>query len=247
MIRFLLALIFVTLFLIITLPIQLVVWLLGKKWPKIPDKVSYPLVGWCFNVILWIAGTKKTVIGKEKVPTDQAVLYIGNHRSFMDILATYPEVVGPTGYLSKDTFKKVPSLNSWMYIMHCIFLDRSDIKQGLKCILDCIELIKNGYSVTIFPEGTRNRENDTLMEFHEGSFKVALKTGCPIIPMCINYDGEVFEEHLPRIKPMRIIVEYGDPIYPDKLAPEDKKHIGAYTRDIMIEMYKKNKESFGAK
>jgi len=242
MIRFLVALIFVVLFLIITLPLQLVLMLIRKKWPAAPDKISYPLVGWCLKSLYLIAGIKLTVVGKENIPTDRAVLFIGNHGSFFDILLTYPEVIRPTGYLAKKELGKVPGLNFWMYVMHCIFLDRKDIKKGLQCILECIDLVNNGVSMTVFPEGTRNKNRDELMEFHEASFKIATKTKCPIIPMCITYEGEVFEDHLPKLKPGRAIVEYGKPIYIDELEVDQKKRIGAYTRDILSDMYKSNKE-----
>ena len=69
--------------------------------------------------------------------------------------------------------------------LHCLFLDRKDIKQGLKTILEGIEKVKSGISICIFPEGTRNKVNDTFLPFHEGSFKIAEKSGCPIIPMSI--------------------------------------------------------------
>lgn len=242
MIRFLVVIIIVVVFLIITLPVQLVLWLLGKKWPKLPDKVSYPLVCGLFRLICFLAGLKITVIGKDRIPKDQAVLYIGNHRTLFDIVIAYPLVATPAGFLSKDTFKKVPGLNAWMIIMHCLFLDRNDIKQGLKMILKCIEMIKDGISVVIFPEGTRNREPDTFLEFHEGSFKVAVKSGCPIVPMCLNYSGDTIEDHLPIMKPGRAIIEFGEPIYLDQLEPEQKKHIGAYTREVMMEMYANNKK-----
>ena len=228
MIRLVLIVLFITLFLIVSLPVQLIVWLLSKKWPTAPDYVSYPMVGWCFKVVLFIAGTKLTVIGKEKVPTDQAVLYVGNHRSFFDIVTTYPLAVRPTGYLAKKELKKIPGLNIWMTIMHCVFLDRNDLKQGLKCILECISLIERGISVTIFPEGTRNTEEGTMLPFHDASFKVATKTGCPIVPMVIVGTGAILEDHFPFIRPAKVTIEYLDPVYPADMSPEDKKHIGSF-------------------
>lgn len=71
-----------------------------------------------------------------------------------------------------------------MRYLHCLFLDRKDIKQGLKTILTAIEKIKSGISICIFPEGTRNKNKDELelLPFHEGSFKIASKSGCAIHP-----------------------------------------------------------------
>lgn len=242
MLRLIVVVLFVAIFLILSLPIQLVIWLLSKKWPSVPDYVSYPLVGWCFKVILFLSGTKMTVLGEDRIPRDTAVLYVGNHRSYFDIVTTYTRVIRPTGYLAKDDLKKIPGLNIWMTLMHCIFLDRKDLKQGLKCILDCIELIKKGISVTIFPEGTRSTEEDKFLPFHDGSFKVATKTGCPIVPIAINNTGAIFEDHLPYIKPARVTIEYLDPIYLDELSADDKKHIAAYVQSKIEDAYYRNKE-----
>ena len=64
-----------------------------------------------------------------------------------------------------------------MRYLHCLFLDRKDIKQGLKTILTAVDKVKSGISICIFPEGTRNRNKDELdmLPFHEGSFKIATK------------------------------------------------------------------------
>ena len=87
--------------------------------------------------------------------------------------------------------------------------------------------------------------NHTFMEFHEGSFKIAAKTGCPIIPMTIYNSGDIFEDHLPKIKKTRVILEYGKPVYIKDLPKEDQKRIGAYTQKIIKDTYFKIKEEAG--
>ena len=196
----------------------------------------------CFSVHP-VAGVKLTVIGEENVPTDVPVLYIGNHRSFFDVPLTYPRCPIRTGYIAKKEMEKVPLLSTWMKRLHCLFLDRNDLKQGLKTILTAIEKVKSGISICIFPEGTRNKNEDELdmLPFHEGSFKIAAKTNCPIIPMAISGSADIWENHFPRVKKTHVILEYGKPIYIDQLEKEDKKHLGAYTQNIIHEMLVKNK------
>ena len=178
------------------------------------------------------------------MPKDQAVLYIGNHRSFFDILLTYVLCPDLTGYVAKKEMEPIPLLSTWMRYLHCLFLDRKDIKEGMKTILTAIEKVKSGISICIFPEGTRNKGTDELelLPFHDGSFKIATKSGCPIIPMAISNSAEIFENHFPKIKPCKVVVEYGKPIYPEELSREDKKRLGAYTQGIILEMLKKNRE-----
>lgn len=170
------------------------------------------------------------------------MLYIGNHRSFYDILLTYTRCKRPTGYVAKYEMHSIPLLSDWMRYLHCLFLNRKDIKQGLQIIRKAIEEIKAGISICIFPEGTRNKgDNETeLLPFHEGSFKVATRGNCPIIPMAISHTSAIFEDHLPRICKAHVVLEYGAPIYPEQLPKEDRKRLGAYTREIIMEMLKKN-------
>lgn len=242
MIRFLLVATFVILFLVLSIPLLFIEWIIGKFNMDLKSKSSLAIVNWAFRVCLFLAGTSVTVIGEENVPKDVPVLYIGNHRSYFDILITYIRVPRPTGYIAKKEMLRYPLLSNWMKNLHCLFLDRKDIKQGLKTILTAIEKVKSGISICIFPEGTRNRVNDTFMEFHEGSFKIVEKTGCPIIPMSINNSAQIFEDHIPKIKKAHVVLEYGKPIYPAELSKEERKHLGVYTQNIIKETYFKNKE-----
>ena len=89
MIRLILALLFAILYLIIGIPVLGVEWIIAKFNKQAADLGQLRMVQWAFRVILFICGTKVTVIGEENVPKDQAVLYIGNHRSYFDIIITY--------------------------------------------------------------------------------------------------------------------------------------------------------------
>ena len=242
MIRFILIVITVVGFLILSIPILLAEWIIGKFAPIQKDISSLRLIQGVFRFILKIAGTRITVIGEENVPKDTPVLYIGNHRSYFDILLTYVLCPDTTGYIAKKEMEPIPLLSNWMKYLHCLFLDRKDIKEGLKTILTAIDEIKKGVSICIFPEGTRNKHDSELemLPFHEGSFKIATKTNCPVIPIAIHNSAEIFEAHLPKIHPCRVVVEYGEPIYPEQLSKDEKKHLGSYTRNVILEMLKKN-------
>ena len=242
MIRFILVCIVVIGYLILSIPILLVEWIIGRFSPEKKDISSLRIIQAVFRFILTITGAKITVIGEENVPEDTPVLYIGNHRSYFDILLTYSRCPIRTGYIAKKEMEKIPLLSTWMRYLHCLFLDRKDIKKGLKTILSGIELIKSGISVCIFPEGTRNRnESDLeLLEFHEGSFRLATKTDCLIVPIAMNNTVSIFEKQFPKIRKNHVVLEYCKPFRPSELSKEDKKHIGEYTRTQILETLKKN-------
>ena len=242
MIRFICIVIFVVLFLILTAPVRFVLWLIHKSSPYASDVASLRIVQWAFKVILRITGVETTVIGEENVP-DEPVLFIGNHRSYFDILLTYSRCRRLTGYVAKKEMEKYPGLSSWMRRLHCLFLDRSNPKEGLKMILEAIDDVKNGISICIFPEGTRNKgEELTMLPFRDGAFKIATKSGCAVIPVSMNNTAEIFENHFPKIRKTHVVIEYGKPIYPDQLDKDTKRHIGGYVETIIRETIKKNAE-----
>lgn len=177
--RTILVVLYVFLFLLLGLPVLGIEWIISKFNKQAADISQLRIVQWGFRCVSFLSGIRLTVKGEENVPTDQAVLYIGNHRSFFDIVVTYARCPGLTGYISKDGVNKVPVLGIWMRRLYCLFLDRKDLKQGLKVILSAIDQVKSGISICIFPEGTRNKDAehpDTLLPFKEGSFKIAQKT-----------------------------------------------------------------------
>lgn len=240
MIRFIIVVIFLVTFLILSIPVFFIEWLIGKVNRKTRDVSSLRIVQWGFKCILKVTGVETVVIGQENIP-DEAVLYIGNHRSFFDILLTYSRCPGLTGYVAKKEMEKIPLLSTWMKYLYCLFLDRENIKEGLKTILQAIDYIKEGISICIFPEGTRNKgEELSMMDFKDGAFKIATKTNCAIIPVSMNNTAEIFENHFPKIKKTKVIIEYGKPIYPNELDKEDKKHIGDYVQNIIQMTINKN-------
>lgn len=236
MIRTILIALTLFLYLVLLLPVLGIEWIYHKINPEKADYQQLRMVQAAFRLMLKMTGARIQVIGEENVPKDRAVLYVGNHKSYFDILLTYSRVPRLTGYVAKKEMESFPILSIWMKRLHCLFLDRKDIKQGLKTILTGIDLIKNGISVCIFPEGTRNKSNDRLLPFKEGSLKMAEKTGCPIIPFAITNSSKLFEDHMPFVRPCDIIIEYGKPIYPAELPREEKKFLGAYCRKQIEDM-----------
>ena len=195
MIRFICIAVFLILYLILSIPVFLVEWIIGKFNRRAKDISSLRIVQWGFKVILKMTGVTTTVIGEENVP-DEPVLFIGNHRSYLDILKT---------------------------------------------ILQAIDYVKNGISICIFPEGTRNNgEELSMLPFRDGALKIAEKTGCAIIPISMNNTADIFEAHFPRVKKVHVVIEYGKPIYPKELDKETRKHLGIYCHDLIQDTIKKN-------
>lgn len=244
MIRFVLSLLIAAIYLILTLPVLLILWLIGKYRPGLRDRAARAMIRWIFRVLLAAAGVKVTVIGAERVPTDTAVFYAGNHRSIYDILITYVRCPRICGYVAKKELGNIPLFSTWAKYINCLFFDRNNLKEGMKMILEGTAMLKEGKSVFIFPEGTRNKNSSDLplLPFHEGSFRMAWKSGCPIIPTAICNTINIWEGHFPKVRPVHVILEYGEPVYIDQLDPSLRKHAAAYVQKLMEAMIEKNEK-----
>ncbi len=239
MIRFICTITIIVLFLILLIPVIVIEWIVGKFNKRARDISSLRIVQAAFRLCLITSGVKVTLLGEENIQKDRPALYVLNHRSMFDIPLMYVLMPNLTGFVAKKEVKKVPLLNIWMHYLHCLFLDRQNPREGLKTILEAIEKIKNGISICICPEGTRS-DSDQLLPFKEGSFKIALKAGCPIVPVALNNTSAIFEDHFPKVKKTHVAIEFSKPIEVDSLSPEEKKNIAETTQDIIQQMVDKN-------
>lgn len=230
---------FLIIFFIVSIPLYLILLIIDRFDEDLRARIAQNIVSLACKIILFLSGVKLTVIGADNIPKDGGVLFIFNHRSYFDILVIYSSTSKLASFIGKKALKYFPFINVWMMAINCLFIDRDDLKQNMKIILKAIDMVKNGYSIFIAPEGTRNHEKE-LLPFKDGSFKIAQKSNCPIVTISINNTDNIFENHEPIIKKGHVILEYGKPFYYSDLSKDDQKRIGKYTRDIIQKTIDKN-------
>lgn len=227
---------FVALF--ISLPYHAYLRKLWKTQPQSSWKKGHKYVSGFFKKELKISGCKITAIGTENIPKDMACLFVGNHRSYFDILIYHEAVGRPVGFIAKKEMQRIPLLSLYMDDIGCLFLDRNDIKQGVKVINQGAEYLKLGHSMVLFPEGTRNQTDD-LLPFKEGGYKMAEKAKCPIVPVAIS-GSDLLLESAPKkhIRGHKVVIEFGEPIYPGDFSPKERKEKYAQIPDTIRSMRK---------
>ena len=227
MIRFILAILVAGLYLLFTLPVLLYLRLFHGHDRDAQIRISKPMIQWVFRMFIFFSGIHLDVYGKENIPKDRAVLFAANHRGIFDVITSYPEMERPTCFVAKSSLKKYPLFSDWFSFIGSLYFDRSNLKEGVQMLKDAMRLIEEGKSVFLFPEGTRNRGAELpLLEFHEGSFRIATRTGCPIVPVAIHNMDAVFEKQIPRLKPVSVSIEFGEPIDPTVFSKSEQKHLG---------------------
>lgn len=178
-----------------------------KRKAKIVDHT----VKWWARSLVRLSGSNVEVIGEEHVPQDGSYLFVSNHQGNFDVPLLLGYIKKPKSFISKAEVKKMPIIGSWMDEMNCVFMDRSNVRQSLKAIQQGAKYLKEGTSIVIFPEGTRSK-GDEIGEFKAGSFKLATKSGVPVIPVTIKGSYRIMESQKFWIRPANVQIIISPPI-----------------------------------
>ena len=189
-------------------------------------------VGDWARYVIRIAGGTVEVVGQELIPADTAVVFVGNHQGNMDIPLLLGFIDKPKAFISKIEILKVPILSGWMKLMQCTFMDRKDMRQSVRAMHEAVETVKKGYSLVIFPEGTRSK-GGPVGEFKAGSFKLALKSGVPIVPLTIDGSWRLLEEK-GRLQDATIKVTIHPAIPTANLTREESAALPEKVREIIM-------------
>lgn len=187
---------------------------------------------WSDYTINKAIGMNVTVIGKENIP-EEACCFVGNHTSILDIPLLMDSAGRAMGFIAKKEMLKAPVIGYWMQQYHCVALDRENTRDAIRVIKEGAENLVNGYSMCIFPEGTRSK-NGVLGEFKKGSLKLATRAKAPIIPVAIDGTYRAFEIDR-KFKPIDITISFGKPIYTDNLTREEEKQLMGKVRGFIAE------------
>lgn len=176
-------------------------------------------------------GIEIEVEGKENIPTEPCV-FISNHTSILDIPILFRTIGKPLGFIAKKEMLKVPVLGYWLEKAHCVPLDRSNAREAVKSISEGVKNIKEGFSMVIFPEGTRGKMGQ-VGEFKRGSLKLATRAEALIVPVTIEGASKGFEDER-RFKPCKVRVVFGKAIDTSMLSKDELANLVANIRSEIV-------------
>lgn len=202
------------------------------------DKIVNEVAAKWSQALLKIAGVTVKVSGNENVPVNEAVVFVSNHQGNFDIPILLASIEKPKAFIAKTELANMPLISTWMKYMNCVFMDRSNIRQSLKIISQASDYVKEGYSMSIFPEGTRSKGKE-MGEFKPGSMKLALKAEATIVPVAIRGSYKIMEENGIIIKPGVVEVVIAKPIPTRDLTKEQARDLSDLVREkIQTELQK---------
>jgi 1-acyl-sn-glycerol-3-phosphate acyltransferase len=131
--------------------------------------------------------------GETRLP-DGPVVFVSNHESYADIPLFCAVIKNKQfGFIAKQNLSRLPVFGKWIADIRSIFIERDDARASFRSIEEGVELLRRGYSLVVFPEGTRNR-GGPLGAFKKGSMRLAAKPGVPIVPVTHRGCFKIFEE-----------------------------------------------------
>jgi 1-acyl-sn-glycerol-3-phosphate acyltransferase len=190
-------------------------------------KTSYRWAQFTMKII----GIELDVQGRENIPKEQCV-FIGNHSSILDIIILLFTIDKKMGFIAKKEILKMPIIGYWLKKSKCVPLDRENPRAAIASINQAINNIKEGSSMVIFPEGTRNKEGKVGI-FKKGSLKLATKSKVAIVPVSIDRASRAFEDTR-QFKPTKIKVVFGKPIETNNLSKEEETNLAENIRNIIV-------------
>ena len=195
------------------------------RYAKHPENYSemekYLHVQYIFRRAVKSGNVELIVHGQENIPKENGFIIYSNHQGMFDILAIPATCDQPLAVVLKKELKNIPFLKQVIACTKSFPMDREDVRQSMEVIMATAKEVQNGRNYIIFPEGTRSKNNQ-MKEFHNGSFKCALKAKCPIVPVALIDCYKVFDEK--GSKPVSMQLHYLKPIpyeeYKDLKTPE---------------------------
>lgn len=190
------------------------------------DKISFVFFRAWAGIWSFLCGIRYEIEGKEHIEKDKSYIFIFNHGSFLDapiIPITVPKEVRAIG---KKELSKIP-IFGLIVDRVAIWVDRTDSESRKKSLDAVTRLIRQGKSIMIAPEGTRNGTEETLLPFKHGAFRLAAETQTSILPMAIIGAKELLPKGSKLLSPGKVKVVFSKAMNPPKIV--DEKSIAEFT------------------
>ena len=217
---------FIFIALIITIvavsPIGIVLFLISFLGLKKPTSVMmYRIAQMWARLIIWMSGCRLTVQGLANIPKKGGLCFVSNHGSIFDIPLLLAYAGRPFGFIAKKELIWLPLINIWIFMLGGLFMDRKNIRKGIKTIERGAQNIKHGGAMIIFPEGQRSH-GEGILPFRSGAFKLATQAEALIVPVAIGESYGIFEER-GFVSKVSVGLTFLKPILTADIPKEDRK------------------------
>jgi 1-acyl-sn-glycerol-3-phosphate acyltransferase len=200
----------------------------AKHTEKYTEEKKYNHIRYMFQKAIKAGKVELEITGQENVPQENGYLMYANHQGLFDIVAIVAAKETPMAVVLKKELYKLPLIKQMVDCTRSYSMDREDIRQSMGVIQAVTEEVKNGRNYLIFPEGTRSKLGNQLLEFHGGSFKCATKAKCPILPIALVDCFKVLDQK--GSKPLKVQLHFLPVIPYEEYAGMPTKELAALVK-----------------
>lgn len=155
-------------------------------------------------------GSTLEIKGLENLDKDKSYVFVGNHRSYTDILAIFLAMAAAERdiiFMSKKEIFSVPLLGGAMKSIGTIGVERGNSSKAMRSMLEAVKAVKGGRNLVIFPEGTRSADG-SLGPFKKGGFIIASRAGADIAPFVLKNTEKFMPKSGFAIYPADVTIEF---------------------------------------
>ena len=179
---------------------------LAKLWAKI-------------NMLIF--AVRYDIEGMEKLDPNKNYVFMGNHLSYVDIFLLLAIINKDFLFMAKEELFKIPFFGFAIRALGIIPINRGESRDALKSLFAAAKKIQDGYSVLLFPEGTRSPDGE-MLPFKRGAFTLAVRTGHDIAPFVLEGTERSLAKGSFLANPFqKVRVRFLDPVSPGGLKDRD--------------------------
>lgn len=212
-------------------------WFKLRRYAKHTDDYSfeekYKHIRYILRHVIPSGNIHLEVTGVGNIPAEDGFLLCGNHQGLFDIIAIVHSFERPLAAVLKKELDEIPFLHEIVQCTKSHPMDRDDVRQSMKVIMAVSKELEEGRNYLIFPEGTRSKKGNEMLDFHGGTFKCVTKSKCPIVPFALVDSFKVLDEK--GSKPVTVQLHYLKPIYYEEYKDLSTNEIAVMVRERVEE------------
>lgn len=212
-----------------------------NKYKHVEEYSSQERYGFIHRVVAIITRKARVELecyGVENLPEESGYFVAPNHQGLFDPLAIFQTHSRPIRAIVKKELASVILVKDIIKMLEFIPMDRSNVREGAKIIKYVSNEVAKGQNFFVFPEGTRSRDGNNILEFKGGTFKIATKAKAPIVPVALIDCYKVFDNNT--IKKTTVQIHYLKPVYYEEYKDMHTNDIAKLVHDRIEECIKAN-------
>ena len=185
------------------------------------------------DLVVTLAGIELVVKGNEHLWSHRPAVFILNHQSNADLFLAAKLIQKDATGIAKKELQNYPIIGQMLQAAGVIFIDRKNREKAIEAMKPAVDVLKNGTSIIIFPEGTRSYDYK-LGAFKKGAFHMAMQAGVPLVPIVIKNAHDVMPRGSNLFRPTAVEVNVLPPISTKDWKVKDLNRHVAEVRNLFL-------------